>query len=252
MRSLERWILGACFVVSGATGLILQIAWSKELSYLLGSTLYGTATVVAAFMAGLGIGSALAGGFAERFTRPVRSYAFIQFGIAACGAVSIPAFRAMEPVFRVLFQTLAPGQSAFLLARFSIVFLLILVPVTLMGMTLPIVVGSYARQKERYGFEAGLIYGINTLGAMSGTWWAGFFLLPLFGLWKTCLVVGLTDAVVGIVALWVDLQLSPMEDIRRDKRRYPVKRAPFISSSSPPWLWKQWMKGARFTGYRRL
>ena len=246
MRSLERWILGACFVVSGATGLILQIAWSKELSYLLGSTLYGTATVVAAFMAGLGIGSALAGGFAERFTRPVRSYAFIQFGIAACGAVSIPAFRAMEPVFRVLFQTLAPGQSAFLLARFSIVFLLILVPVTLMGMTLPIVVGSYARQKERYGFEAGLIYGINTLGAMSGTWLAGFFLLPLFGLWKTCLVVGLTDAVVGIVALWVDLQLSPMEDIRRDKRRYPVKRAPFISSSSPPWLWKQWMLGGLF------
>ena len=52
MKSLERWTLGACFVVSGATGLILQVAWSKELSYILGSTLYGSATVVAAFMAG--------------------------------------------------------------------------------------------------------------------------------------------------------------------------------------------------------
>src|SRR5947207_14590538 len=136
MKSLERWTLGACFVVSGATGLVLQVAWSKELSYILGSSLYGSATVVAAFMAGLGMGSALAARFAERLTRPVRSYAFIQFGIAACGAVSIPVFRAMEPVFRVLFQTFAPGQGAFLLTRFAVVFLLILVPVILMGITL--------------------------------------------------------------------------------------------------------------------
>ncbi len=92
MKSLHQWILGACFVVSGATSLILQVAWSKELSYILGSTLYGSATVVAAFMAGLGIGSALAGRFAERLTRPVRSYAFMQFGIAVCGVVSIPVF----------------------------------------------------------------------------------------------------------------------------------------------------------------
>src|SRR4030095_3071003 len=201
MNSLERWILGACFLISGGTGLILQVAWSKELSYILGSTLYGSSAVVAAFMAGLGMGSGLAARFAERLPRPVRSYAFIQFGIAACGAISIPVFRAMEPIFRILFQTLTPGQSAFLLARFGIVFLLILLPVTLMGMTLPIIVGAYARRKERYGFDAGLIYGVNTLGAMSGTWLAGFFLLPLFGLWKTCLIVGLTDAVVGIVAL---------------------------------------------------
>src|SRR5216684_353939 len=157
MKSLERWILGACFAVSGATSLVLQVAWSKELSYILGSTLYGSATVVAAFMAGLGIGSALAGRFAERLTRPVRSYAFIQFGIAACGAVSIPVFRATEPVFRFLFQTLAPGEAGFLLARFLVVFFLILVPVILMGMTLPIIVGAYARRKEKYGFEAGLI-----------------------------------------------------------------------------------------------
>jgi spermidine synthase len=240
MKSLERWILGACFVVSGATGLILQVAWSKELSYILGSTLYGSATVVAAFMAGLGIGSALAGRFAERLTRPVRTYAFIQFGIAACGAVSIPVFRATEPVFRLLFRTFAPGESAFLLARFSVVFLLIVVPVTLMGMTLPVVVGAYARRKEKYGFEAGWVYGVNTLGAMSGTWLAGFLLLPLLGLWKTCLIVGLTDAVVAVVALRVDQRLSPIEDIRLERGQHRPRRAASL------WSRKQWMLGALF------
>src|SRR2546430_6746733 len=234
MKSLERWTLGACFVVSGATGLILQVAWSKELSYILGSTLYGSATVVAAFMAGLGIGSAIAGRVAERLVRPVRAYAFIQFGLAACGAISIPVFRATEPVFRFLFQTLTSGQSIFLLARFGIVFLLILAPVTLMGMTLPIIVGAYARRKQRYGFDAGLIYGVNTLGAMAGTWLAGFFVLPTFGLWKTCLMVGFADAAVGGVAFLIDRPLGPI-DTRRDRQR-----------QSSPWLLKQWLVGCVF------
>ena len=246
MKSLERWILGACFAVSGATSLVLQVAWSKELSYILGSTLYGSATVVAAFMAGLGIGSALAGRYAERLARPVRSYALIQFGIAACGAVSIPVFRATEPVFRFLFQTFAPGEAGFLLARFLVVFFLILLPVTLMGMTLPIIVGAYARRKEKYGFEAGLIYGVNTLGATFGTWLAGFFILPLFGLWKTCVIAGLSDAVVGILALWVDRRLSPLEDIRLERRQHRTRRGASLVSASPPWSRKQWMVGSLF------
>ena len=246
MKSLERWILGACFVVSGATGLVLQVAWSKELSYILGSTLYGSATVVAAFMAGLGMGSGLAARFAGRLTRPVRSYAFIQFGIAACGALSIPVFRVTEPVFRFLFQTFAPAQSAFLLARFSVVFFLILIPVTLMGMTLPIVVGAYARRKEKYGFEAGWIYGVNTLGAMCGTWLAGFFILPYFGLWKSCLIVGVTDAVVAAIALWVDRRLGPIDDIRREPQQQRSKRGRSLPSPLAPWSRKQWMLGALF------
>src|SRR5438046_607024 len=163
MKFRERWILGACFFVSGATSLVLQVTWSKELSYILGNTLYAVATVVAAFMAGLGIGSELAGRFARRITQPVRAYAFMTFGVAVCGAFSIPIFRAMEPVFRFLFHALEPQRGAFLLARFGVTFLLMLVPVTLMGMTLPIVIGAYARREKKYGFEAGVMYGINTL-----------------------------------------------------------------------------------------
>src|SRR5215467_16061487 len=116
MKLRDRWILGSCFFMSGATSLILQVAWSKQLSYILGTTLYAVATVVAAFMAGLGIGSALASRWAERFTQPVRAYAYLQFGIGLCGAISIPVFRATEPIFRFLFQKLGPQQSAFLLA----------------------------------------------------------------------------------------------------------------------------------------
>src|SRR5262245_54828372 len=117
MKSFDRFILACCFFVSGATGLILQVAWSKELSYILGTTLYAVATVVAAFMAGLGIGSALASRLAPRFTHPVKAYALLQFGIGICGAISIPTFRATEPLFRFLFQSIGAEHSTFLVAR---------------------------------------------------------------------------------------------------------------------------------------
>jgi spermidine synthase len=237
MKLRARLILGFCFFISGATSLILQVAWSKELSYILGTTLYAVATVVAAFMAGLGIGSALASRLAERFSEPVRAYAYLQVGIGICGAFSIPVFRGTEPIFRFLFQTLGPQQSAFLIARFSLTFALMLVPVTMMGMTLPILVGAYARSKEKYGFDAGMIYGINTLGAVTGTWLAGFLLIPTLGLLKSCVLVGLTDALLGAVALWVNRGVGTIDDIRRTHRK---------SRTSPPWTRTQWTIGTVF------
>src|SRR5262245_21648319 len=102
MRRRERWFLGSCFFLSGATSLVLEVAWSKELSYLLGNTLFAVSTVVAAFMAGLMLGSLVAGRTAGRFPRPVRAYALLQGAIGVLGALSIPAFHATGPLFRAI------------------------------------------------------------------------------------------------------------------------------------------------------
>jgi spermidine synthase len=83
-----------------------------------------------------------------------------------------------------------------------------------MGMTLPVVVGAYGRRKERYDFEAGTLYGVNTLGAVTGTLVAGFFVLPWLGLLKTCVAVGVVDALVGVVAWRMNKRVGAIEDIR--------------------------------------
>ena len=227
MKSLERWILGACFVVTGATGLILQVAWSKELSYILGSTLYGSATVVAAFMAGLGIGSAVAGRFAERLTRPVRTYAFIQFGIAACGAISIPVFRAAEPVFRFLFQTFTPGQSAFLLARFAIVFLLIVAPVTLMGMTLPTDHWRIRAAEEKIRLRRWLDLRREHVGCNVGHVVGGLLHASIFRTMEDLPYCGIHRCRCRRRRFLIDRRLAPIEDIRRDRGRQRPKQTSF-------------------------
>ena len=172
---LKACLLGF-FLVSGATSLSLEVAWSKELSYLLGVDIYSATTVVTAFMAGLGLGAILIARWGRWRPPTLRLYGLLQLTIGVCGVVSIPLFRATLPLFSIIYDRLNFNPGLFLLARFLVVFGLMMVPVTLMGMTLPAVVGaSFGRVRGRYAYLAGLLYGVNTVGAVIGTLVAGFF-----------------------------------------------------------------------------
>ena len=115
----------------------------------------------------------------------------MQLVIGFCALLSIPLFRLTQPLFSFLFIRLGYDSAGFLLIRFLVVFGFMLIPVTLMGMTLPVVVGaSYKKVKSRYAYLAGKLYGINTLGAVFGTLAAGFLLIPALGILKTCVTTG--------------------------------------------------------------
>ena len=77
--------LALCFFASGATSLVLEVVWAKELSYVLGNTLYAVSTVIAAFMAGLAFGSWLASRRFRHVRSPLLVYSALQLLIAALG-----------------------------------------------------------------------------------------------------------------------------------------------------------------------
>jgi spermidine synthase len=232
----DKALLAACFFLSGATSLSLEVVWAKELSYVLGNTLYAVSTVVAGFMSGLALGSALAGRYADRLARPLRTYAWLQVGVGLSGMLLLPLLRQMRPAFEALHGSLAGGGGRFLLARFAVVFALMLVPTVLMGMTLPVVVGALGREKEQYEQEAGLAYGTNTLGAVMGTLLAGYLLIPWLGLLRTGLLAGGLDLLVGVLALALDRRVGVIRD---------VHRAPAVSAASG-WTPRQWAIAAAF------
>jgi spermidine synthase len=68
-----------CFFLSGAAGLIYQVAWSKALGLIFGHTAYAIATVLAVFMAGLAAGSAFFGRWRKDQAEPVALYSRIEF-----------------------------------------------------------------------------------------------------------------------------------------------------------------------------
>src|SRR4030095_7047969 len=75
-------LVSACFILSGATGLIYEVLWVRLLGLVFGGTTLAVSTVLAAFMGGLALGSALAGRGAARLKRPLRFYGLAEIGIA--------------------------------------------------------------------------------------------------------------------------------------------------------------------------
>lgn len=193
--------LALCFLVSGATSLMLEVAWSKELSYLLGNSLHGVATVVAAFMAGLALGSALATRLERRISSPVRAYGLFQIAIGVFAAVSLPLFRGLEPALRELFRVVGVGSALGIGVRFTVVFGLLALPVLLMGMTLPLLTRGATAPGSPVERSGGLLYGANTIGACIGTLVAGYFLVPSLGLLRTSWVAAALDLATGVLAL---------------------------------------------------
>jgi spermidine synthase len=233
-RTAIPWFLLLPFFFSGATSLALEVAWSKVLSYLLGVDLYGSATVVTAYMAGIGLGAYLSVRLPHPWRHSPLTYALLQGIIGLFGMVSVPLFRATQPLMALLHGLSFASSSLFLLLRFLAVFSLMLLPATLMGMTLPVLAGV-GQDRSSGGFArwAGLLYGGNTVGAVAGTLVAGFGLIPWLGLDATCRWAGLADLAIGGVVLWYGWDL--LQEATRRKAHLALAAPVSEVTQGPAW-----------------
>src|SRR5512146_3454638 len=94
---LPAWLL-VCFLCSGAAGLLYEVVWSKQLAYLLGSSLHAAAAVVAAFLGGLALGARLLGVPLSRRGNGARTYALLELGAGLLGLAILPLLRASDPL----------------------------------------------------------------------------------------------------------------------------------------------------------
>src|SRR5262245_25637206 len=166
------WWGAICFFASGAAGLIYEVVWSKQLAYLLGSSLHAVATVVAAFLCGLALGARLLGVPLARRGDGARVYAWLELAVGVVGVVSLPLIRALDPVIGALYRGMGGESTPFAAARFALLFVLLLPPTALMGATLPVLVAHCER--GRVGPALARLYALNTLGAVCGSILGGF------------------------------------------------------------------------------
>lgn len=201
-------IMGACFVLSGATGLIYEVLWARMLGLVFGATTLAVSTVLAAFMGGLAIGSALAGRFGARIRRPFRSYGLLEIGIAIY-AIAVPIlFSLVDNIYAWIWQQFHPGFFAFSVWRFALSCLMLLIPTTMMGATLPILSAALFRSVTFKPGSVARLYTCNLLGAIGGTLAAGFFLLPSFGVRATIYIAAAINVIIGIIAILRDRPAS--------------------------------------------
>ena len=194
----------ACFFLSGFAALLYQTAWLRQFSLVFGTSELAVATVLAAYMGGLALGSAVAGRYAGRVTRPVLAYGLLEAGIAISAlAVPVLLLAARALYASILGDQPAPpnaatiGQPVFYL---FVAFIVLAIPTGFMGATLPLLIRYAVRTDREVGPRVALLYATNTAGAVGGTVFAAFLLLPALGLNRTVWVGVAINALVFVIA----------------------------------------------------
>ncbi|MDE0286245.1 MAG: hypothetical protein OXN26_17065, partial [Gammaproteobacteria bacterium] len=199
--------LAACFFLSGFAALLYQAAWLKKLGVVFGTSHIAVATVLAAYMAGLALGAALAARFAPAVRRPVLVYGVLE-GFIGITALLVPVLLGVaQLLFIALFggqpepvSDTGAGQTLYYLAA---TFLILALPTAAMGATLPLLAKYAVSADSQIGPRVGFLYGINTLGAVFGALASGFMLLPYLGLFGTLAAGAGVNLAVFFIAVYL-------------------------------------------------
>jgi spermidine synthase len=194
-------LLFLCFFFSGASGLVYEVVWLRWLVHLFGATSLAVSTVLTAFMAGLALGSWVAGRWASRIRRPLFVYGVLELAIGAYALLLPVALRAVVPALRVVGADEASSFVVLSLARFVLATLLLAVPTACMGATLPVLAQFAAPRLRALAGASGALYSVNTTGAVVGTAAAGLLLLPAIGAMATNWLAVALNLAVGCAAL---------------------------------------------------
>ena len=205
------WLI---FIFSGASGLIYEVIWMRQLTLIFGSTVFATSTVLTAFMAGLALGSFYFGRKIDESTQsPLRIYALLEAGIGAFCLVWPLILSVLGALYVLIHRNITSEFYTLSLIRFVLTFAILLIPSILMGGTLPVLTRFFVKRLEQLGTNVGILYALNTFGAVIGTVAAGFFLLEAFGI-RWTLGVGIAiNFAVAAVALALAQKVSATEDV---------------------------------------
>jgi spermidine synthase len=194
------------FFLSGLVALAYQIVWVRVLGLVVGNSLWATVGVVAAYMGGMAVGSALVAALAGRLRHHLRLYAAAE-GVAALAALfTTPAAALLSRLVAHLGAEPLAGWGLPLLGRLGVSWCFLALPTVAMGATLPILV-------ERVQGLGGLVprvaslYAVNTFGAVVGIVLTAFFALPTLGERATLSAAALLGLGVAAAAWWAETRL---------------------------------------------
>ncbi|MGF1562616.1 MAG: fused MFS/spermidine synthase [Geminicoccaceae bacterium] len=203
------------FFVSGAAALSYQIIWQRFLGFFAGSDAVATTIIVAGFLFGLGVGSFIGAIVADRLSarRALVLFAASELLIGLCGLATKPF------LYDVVFIGLAPLSES-LAATLVLVFLSLLLPTTLMGLSFPLLAKATVRDVEHAASSIGWLLGANTIGAAFGTLVCGFVLIGEFGYLTTISIAVVGNLLVAAFALAIAMRTED-EPVQRFTR-WPV------------------------------
>ncbi|MGD2088083.1 MAG: fused MFS/spermidine synthase [Candidatus Aminicenantes bacterium] len=208
-RNNKKLVAMILFLLSGLISLVFQVSWLKMLLPIFGNTVWAVSTLLTAFMAGLALGSWWFGRIADRIGSPLKLYGLLEGFIGVYALLTLLIFGKLHLIYIPLYSLSGGDNLVMGIIKFFLAFLILLPPTVCMGATLPLLARQFTREVKTAGSGIGFLYTINTLGAVLGTFAAGFYLIPMLGLRNTVV----TGAVANFIILAVIVLVTHRETL---------------------------------------
>ena len=191
-------------IFTGFSALCAQVVWQRYLAILVGSEARSLTLVIAVFLCGLALGYYIFGLITEKkkWSRCLllKLYGYIEL----LTAVYIIIFFAYFEFLKVL----SFNSPAYFVIDVLISLLALLLPTFLMGASIPLLTATLPDDSQEVNTVHAKIYGWNTLGACFGCLISGFYLVPVFGLDTSLVIVGVINLLASLVFIFNPLKGS--------------------------------------------
>jgi spermidine synthase len=202
------FLLAAIFFLSGTSALIYQMLWLRLIGLVFGVTVYAASTVWAVFMAGLALGSVIGGRVADRVGRPLLWLGIAEALIGVTALATPLGLDLLQHTYAALHPSLSSSLVTLTLVRLAMSFAVLIIPSSLMGATLPLIVKSSVMRAQGFGGRVSVLYATNTAGAIAGSLIAGLVLIPRLGIRGSFLVGAALNGIVALVAVLVGSRVA--------------------------------------------
>jgi len=201
------------FALSTMCALIYEVVWSRQLTYIFGTSVYAISTVLTSFMFGLSLGSYLFGNLADKTSNLTKLFAMLEIGIGIYGILSLSLFKIIPNAYHFMHHFL--GETFFFhYMQFLLSFLVLLIPTIFIGGTFSVMSKLYTKKMKELGKTVGIVYSLDSLGAAVGAFAAGILLIPFFGYMTTIMVAATINLLIGTTILSLYSDKQPVKKIK--------------------------------------
>ena len=166
--------------LSGMTALGAEVVWTRLLSLLFGATTYTFSLILAVFLVGLGIGSAIGSELARRVVHPRVVFGWCQ--LLLCATLAWAAYAAGSSLPYWPINPSLSTSSVFMFELDLVRTIWVSLPSTILwGASFPLALAAVAQRGQDPGRLVGGVYAANTVGAIVGALATGLLLLGTVG-----------------------------------------------------------------------
>ncbi len=201
-----RWVLVA-FGISGFSAMVYEVAWTRALSLVLGSSIYAFCVMLATFLGGMAFGSFMVRKELRHHEASLRQVVVLELGLALYGLASIAIFTRLPDWLVMLWPLTGGSFTGLTVIQIAISAAAMLVPTVLMGALFPLVSDMVTRRLSQFGRRLGTAYAINTLGGILGSFASGFILIPWLGLPWAIAAAAIMNCAAAVLVFLRDEQI---------------------------------------------